>query len=634
NEKEICDYFIKKALLELELEDVVLYLIDENDPEKLNPVAAYHYIEKEAKIHKFIKPLHFSEGIVGRCARLRTTQLVNNTLHDPDYINDGINGKSELSVPIIVKGQVVGVLDSESMKTNSYSSFHKDIFETATSMLGVKLDQIRSLNRVKQTESYLFEILESPKSLIVFSVDVDYCYKAFNTNHKEIMKNIWGADIEIGANMLDFITKPEDKNKARLNFDKAMTGDEFTILEEYGDEERQRSYWENFYSPQYNDHKEVVGVTVFVRDVSKEMQYQQELADSQLLISSINANIRDGLFRKSLNNGFVYVNDAMTELFGMSREEFKSHSFRKLFAKAEVADHVMDQMLDFEPIKNKEALFMRRNGSQFWGLLNCISYRKNDEILIDASLVDISELKNTHSILEKKVEELKKLNEELDHLVYRTSHDLRAPVASLLGLLELLKLDQTPDPKEYMSLFNSQLGRLDHIIKDIINYRKIAKMGAKNEAIDFKTLIDQVISDNAYTEGSHRIEKVVRVQNPDNITAYLDKFSLNIILNNLISNAIKYADIDKKNPQVEVDVLIENDKVQLIVADNGIGIEKEYHDKIFDMFFRATSKKHGTGLGLFILREALLKMGGQLDFQSEPGKGSTFVLTFQNSEVE
>ena len=228
--------------------------------------------------------------------------------------------------------------------------------------------------------------------------------------------------------------------------------------------------------------------------------------------------------------------------------------------------------------------------------------------------------------LQTNYEKLEKLNTELDHLVYRTSHDLRTPVASLLGLLEMLRLDDYPDPEKYHDIFAGQLNRLDLIINDIINYRKIAKIGEQVEEIDLELLIYEIIKDNEYTDGSSKVEKIVEVGNACSSGVKLDKFSLNILLNNLISNAIKYSDNQKENSFVKIKTACQKDIVKIEVEDNGIGIKEDQQSKVFDMFHRATNKKSGSGLGLFILKEAVTKMGGTVNLRSIEGEGTTFTV--------
>ena len=119
---------------------------------------------------------------------------------------------------------------------------------------------------------FLQSILESPITIVIFSIDKNYCYTNFSVSHKETMRKIWGVDIRIGMNILDLIANPEDREKAKNNFDRAFKGDFFILTEEYGDKELSRIYYDNYYNPVNDDGGNIVGISVFVLDVTQRKQ--------------------------------------------------------------------------------------------------------------------------------------------------------------------------------------------------------------------------------------------------------------------------------------------------------------------------------------------------------------------------
>jgi signal transduction histidine kinase len=126
-------------------------------------------------------------------------------------------------------------------------------------------------------------------------------------------------------------------------------------------------------------------------------------------------------------------------------------------------------------------------------------------------------------------------------------------------------------------------------------------------------------------DNMERIWRVVEVKQTGTFYSAISR--LNIIFNNLLSNAIKYADMDKENPMLEVRVTADDQKAEIRISDNGEGIPEESLTKIFDMFYRASTKGVGSGLGLYIVKEAVEKIQGTIQVQSEPGKGTEFILT-------
>ena len=135
----------------------------------------------------------------------------------------------------------------------------------------------RSKSQIQQSNSLLQAIMASPNNIVVFALDKEYRYLAFNQNHKDTMLAIWGVDIEIGANMLDYITDAADRNKAKRNFDRALAGEHLVIVEAYGDNNLQRRYYENHYSPIKGEDASFIGLTVFLFDITERRRMEEEL---------------------------------------------------------------------------------------------------------------------------------------------------------------------------------------------------------------------------------------------------------------------------------------------------------------------------------------------------------------------
>lgn len=128
--------------------------------------------------------------------------------------------------------------------------------------------------------------------------------------------------------------------------------------------------------------------------------------------------------------------------------------------------------------------------------------------------------------------------------------------------------------------------------------------------------------------GYDRIHKDVFVEGESQF--FSDNYRLSLILNNLISNAIKYSDPQKETSFIQITIKLRPDKVLLTFKDNGIGIENDYIKKVFNMFFRATEKNEGAGLGLYIVKEAVEKLGGKIDLESQVGNGTLFRIELPN----
>lgn len=142
-------------------------------------------------------------------------------------------------------------------------------------------EALRALDRNRQQLMLLQNILESPHGVIFFSLDTAYRYTSFARAHAQTMKAIWGATIEIGTCMLEVIRDEADRQKAKANFDAALAGENLLKEEEYGDANLQRTFWENRYSPLYDDAGAIAGLTVFVTDITERRRAAENLAKAQ-----------------------------------------------------------------------------------------------------------------------------------------------------------------------------------------------------------------------------------------------------------------------------------------------------------------------------------------------------------------
>jgi signal transduction histidine kinase len=228
--------------------------------------------------------------------------------------------------------------------------------------------------------------------------------------------------------------------------------------------------------------------------------------------------------------------------------------------------------------------------------------------------------------LTEKNDLLTKANAELDRFVYSASHDLRAPLSSLLGLIEIARKSDNPEEnKIFLDMMKERVQKLDQFIHEIIDYSRNSRLDVKKETIKVFELVKEVIEGLKFAEGLEEV--YVRYSIDPALEVQSDRSRLKVVLNNLIGNAMKYQDPTKEDQMVSVEAWVENCCIKIKVGDNGIGIADEHKEKIFDMFYRASEKSKGSGLGLYIVKETIQKMQGTIYLESEYGKGTSFILT-------
>lgn len=250
-----------------------------------------------------------------------------------------------------------------------------------------------------------------------------------------------------------------------------------------------------------------------------------------------------------------------------------------------------------------------------------------DDFELQNAIQNAYEIYATKHQLKTKISELEKTNDELNRFVYSTSHDLRSPLASIMGIVNLANMENSViDPNNYLGMIQTCVNRMDTFILKIIEYYKSIRVDEEYQEVDFTQLLSDSI-------------ELCRMQNSDIIFEVAihqpiefkgDEFRLSIILNNLISNAVKYQKPSEPNPTVKLNVQVDEAKAVIEIEDNGIGILDQHLNNIFKMFFRSSNNVTGLGIGLYIVKEALTRIGGEISVQSIYGLGTTFKLTVPN----
>ncbi len=231
---------------------------------------------------------------------------------------------------------------------------------------------------------------------------------------------------------------------------------------------------------------------------------------------------------------------------------------------------------------------------------------------------------NTKQLV-KANKQLAKLNEELDRFVYSTSHDLRAPLLSVLGLLKLAESAEETEIKKYHHMMHDRVQNLDKFIKDITDYSRNNRLQVVQEPVQLTLLANEIWESLRYSADAHDIQFINDIA--EEAIVINDGARLRVVLSNLIANAIRYHDHRKENRFIRVSHQLTAASFSVQVEDNGQGIAPELQTKIFEMFFRGNESSQGSGLGLYIVKETLAKLSATIGLDSAPRQGSKFFIT-------
>jgi len=241
--------------------------------------------------------------------------------------------------------------------------------------------------------------------------------------------------------------------------------------------------------------------------------------------------------------------------------------------------------------------------------------------------------------LEKKVQErteaflhqknvIQEKMQEHDNFVYKVSHDIKGPLKSIIGLTDVGMMDKTENSREYFEHIMKSAKRLDNIVMELLFITKINRSKVDMSVIDFKNIIEEIKSSFEHLPNYKGMRFEVDINQKKEFNC--EKFILYSIFQNLIENAIKYRKASQNDSFLKIKILSDENGASIEFEDNGIGMSSEYHNKIFDMFFRIESGKDSTGLGLYIVKVSVEKLGGTVRMESETEQGTTFYVKLPN----
>ncbi|HLG34976.1 MAG TPA: PAS domain S-box protein [Bacteroidia bacterium] len=379
----------------------------------------------------------------------------------------------------------------------------------------------------------------------------------------------------------------------------------------------------------------VIGTQSIHRDITESKEAEEKLIETSMRLQNV-LNIFDNSFwgYDVLNKKMLYVSPGNEKVFGYPEKDFLSNSnlwFEVVLDedKPKFKD-VWDKLYQGRSAQIEFRIKMPDNTIKWIESKMAPSLMAGQLSRIDGIAIDINERKNDASIIEKNMVELKKTNEELDRFVYSTSHDLRAPLLAIQGLLDLME-HHAGNQKE-VALYNGTMrkiiNQMDDTIKEILDYSRNARLQIIPEQLDVNKMVENSLRQISQTHSSSNIAFSCSVD--DSVPFYSDKMRFTAIVNNLLVNAFKYVRDEEKNPFVKVTFSSGEKEGVLTVEDNGEGIEPEYREKIFEMFLRVSEKSDSSGLGLYICREITDKLNGSIEVSSVSGKGSIFTVRIPN----
>jgi PAS domain S-box-containing protein len=387
-------------------------------------------------------------------------------------------------------------------------------------------------------------------------------------------------------------------------------GEEFSLLADLG----------------YIELRDGQATLINIKDITESKLKEKQLRESEAKFRTLFESELMGIAISVGTGDIIEANNAFLNMLGFTREDFQKGLLNWIeitpqeYFERDMAG--LKEIVETGIMRPFEKEYIRKDGRRI-------------SVIIGASLlgaegkgvtfiIDVSELRQSQKQLEM-------INKELNTFLYMASHDLKGPLATVIGLTQIAK-NETNEPhiQKYLNLIMQSTSKLDKSLMNLMRIMKIKEGGQQSEPVDFDHMIEGVKDSLNEIEGFNevKIETEVKLSSP----FYCDSSILNSILQNLIENGIKYRSTQNGTPFVHIKVSEIGSSVVLEVEDNGKGIDPRFKDRIFDMFYRATSESKGSGLGLYIVKNAVEKINGSIDVFGRPEGGTIFTVVLPRTD--
>ncbi|MDT8416112.1 MAG: PAS domain S-box protein [Flavobacteriaceae bacterium] len=492
---------------------------------------------------------------------------------------------------------------------------------------------VNNFHFVKQIEAheYRYGLMFNGSPIPMFAFDLE-TLQFIDVNQSALDKYGYSRTEFLEKNLLDI--RPEDERNKLLRFLKKESHRKHAVMEagvwRHLKKNGELIYAQVSYQPVLIDNK-LIGY-VWINDITDQIQIQNTLSDQQKQLVNILDGIPEGVFMFTASGEIYDINPAGRQLLEIEDVfPIKNKLFVDFIEKSDREKFL--KLLNIKKHRFKktiEVALVSQTGTKRWIEIKVTPLHLHDDSFFLLAMVrDLTNEKYNMQMLSEQNKALIKTNKELDRFLYSTSHDLRSPLASILGILKIIETETLePHTMNHAEMIKNRINRLDHLLKDILSLSVNKQHEIKPVCIDFRSLIDETINNLMH------VETVVKIRFESDIDEatpfYSDLQRIRTITENLIGNAIKHHNPSEADPFVRVTLKTFSNRAVLSVEDNGIGIEKDLQKKIFDMFFRVSSRTDGNGIGLYLVKETAKNIGGSINVKSRPNEGSIFTVTLKN----
>lgn len=485
--------------------------------------------------------------------------------------------------------------------------------------------KIESEIELKKKESELrtlFDSVDGPLCMI----DTNKRHLIFNKSYARDHTLLAGRPPVIGGEIYDFLPI-ELKVKRHEILDKVLKQGVSDFVEVTYVHEGKKVYYNTSYNPVVVDSK-VIGVAVYSINLTKSKEAENAIREAEMKFRSLVEKSPVGVY--ILKNGkFIYVNPRLVLESGYTEEELYKKTLEEFIHPDDLSGVYNNIELRLKGETDQvryEVRAFHKAGHLIWLEIFGTTTIYEGETAIIGTMVNVTDKKQLFDEREKVVNDLLQRNRDLEQFSYIVSHNIRGPLASIIGLTDVLEIGLTDEEKKFaISGISQQSKKLDEVIKDLNTILNVKKEVTQSlVVVNLEELVKSILIDIDFLVNKNQVEIIYNFSEVNSINT--NKPFIYSIFYNLMSNSIKYRSVQER-PQINIWTKKENDMICIYFKDNGLGIDlKKYQDQIFGLYKRFHPNTEGKGMGLFMVKTQVNALNGIITLESEPGKGSLFKI--------
>ena len=605
-------------------------------------------------------PFLYTEGLKLDCSVSEISQEINSIIQDFNGIGTHVLTEEFLKSHKIFSKFHRGIFgflsdDTQSLElivfgmvSKSNERLYNEINERQRTLFGVFLQQLNALvsnrrkndqiadqiQRIGESENELRKlslIATKSKSGVIITDNlgrIEWVNDAFQATSGYTLDEVKGRKPK------DFLQGADSEDLPRQILKQALSKKEDVEVTIVNYSKEGKPYYNNLeIISVFNEKGEHTHFIALQKDITNEILFKQELVKVNSRFELIANQSKIGIWEFDNKSNTVEWSDVLLSIYGMPHTN-SSNSLQESWKDAIVEEDRARVLSSLEELKagvidsiDWEFRIVRQNDKAIRTLKSLTVAQKNDKgdiIRLVGSSQDITELKNAQEVMAQNNVELKKINSELDNFVYSISHDLRSPLLSIKGIISLIIHSESLDQNtvQLLEMADKSVSRLDGTIQEILEYSRNSRLNVSFETFNLKDMVSTIFEDLKFSN-KEPFEVELIFESSEEV--YSDKPRIGILLKNIIGNSVKYRR-DGVASHISFKMYRKNGKITFLVTDNGEGISDANKDKIFNMFFRGTTASVGTGLGLYICKEIVAKLGGAISVDSQLGFGTSMTI--------